>query len=74
MKQTGQATTILAERFQKAIGVDTSPGMISSAKEQHGSDQRLTFVNSKAEELSFVEDESVDLITAGNLFITFKIK
>ncbi|KAF9513084.1 hypothetical protein BS47DRAFT_1344601 [Hydnum rufescens UP504] len=38
--------------------------MISSAQEQHGGDGRLTFVNAKAEDLSFIEDESVDLVTA----------
>jgi ubiquinone/menaquinone biosynthesis C-methylase UbiE len=67
----GQATSVLAERFQNVIGVDPSPGMISSAQEQYGGDGRLTFVNAKAEDLSSIEDESVDLVTAGDFtFLT----
>lgn len=62
---TGQATTVLAERFNKVIGVDPSKGMIKSANENPERNTKLEFVTSSAEVLPFLANESVDLATAG---------
>lgn len=64
-QHSGQATTVLAQKFQSATGVDPSAGMVATARESMASDGHISFVQSKAEELSFLEDESVDLVTAG---------
>ncbi|KIJ60857.1 hypothetical protein HYDPIDRAFT_116722 [Hydnomerulius pinastri MD-312] len=66
---TGQATIELTP-FKRVTGVDPSENMIQSAREllekgksaQPG--QIIDFVQSSAEELGFVEDNSVDLVIA----------
>ncbi|KDQ08728.1 hypothetical protein BOTBODRAFT_37728, partial [Botryobasidium botryosum FD-172 SS1] len=86
---TGQATTVLAERFQHVIGVDPSQKMITQAQSQSQAPSSpssepgsavvaardvgsLNYRVGNAEELSFLEDESVDLITAGQAAHWFK--
>ncbi|KAJ7916156.1 S-adenosyl-L-methionine-dependent methyltransferase [Mycena leptocephala] len=68
---TGQATVQLLaddERpgFQNVIAVDPSPNMVQVAKEGISAHvkSRVEFRHSTAEDLSFVEDGTVDLVTA----------
>ncbi|KAL0572224.1 trans-aconitate methyltransferase 1 [Marasmius crinis-equi] len=70
---TGQATVALTP-FKRIIGVEPSEGMISKAKkmlqEKHGVGDnssvfsQIEFVQSSAEKLGFLENESVDLVIA----------
>ncbi|GJE92486.1 S-adenosyl-L-methionine-dependent methyltransferase [Phanerochaete sordida] len=63
---TGQATVELTQ-FHKVIGVDPSSKMIEQAQKLLGSQNstgQLEFRQSKAEELPFLEDGSVDLIVS----------
>ncbi|KIK68537.1 hypothetical protein GYMLUDRAFT_237577 [Collybiopsis luxurians FD-317 M1] len=66
---TGQATTEL-HPFKRVIGVEPSRGMVEKAKlhtQQHlGGENtpQFDFVQSSAEQLDFLEDESVDLVIA----------
>ncbi|KAI0444138.1 methyltransferase [Xylaria telfairii] len=63
----GIATRTLGTRFQHAIGLDASEGMIASANELGGttsSGQRIRFAVSSAEDLSGIADGSVDLLIA----------
>ncbi|KZT54863.1 S-adenosyl-L-methionine-dependent methyltransferase [Calocera cornea HHB12733] len=71
---TGQATTILAEKFDEVIGVEPSGPMVDRAtkllqeiKENSkpaSVPDKIRYVKSAAEELSFLEDGSVDMVTA----------
>ena len=64
---TGQATVEL-KTFQRIYGVDPSSNMIETARHQRASSGypgQLEFVQSRAEELPFLEDGSVDIITSG---------
>lgn len=63
---TGQASFALCERFDSVIGADPSSAMISVA--QQNTNARLKFIQSSAEQLSFLPDESVDLVTAGKSY------
>ncbi|KAJ3899113.1 S-adenosyl-L-methionine-dependent methyltransferase [Lentinula edodes] len=64
---TGQATTELSP-FKTVIGVEPSKGMVQKAREQIekalGSEKtsQFSFVQSSAEKLDFLENESVDLV------------
>ncbi|KAJ8082351.1 trans-aconitate methyltransferase 1 [Marasmius tenuissimus] len=70
---TGQATVALTP-FKRIIGVEPSGGMVAKAKkqlqEQHGVGDnsavfsQIEFVQSSAEELGFLKDESADLVIA----------
>jgi SAM-dependent methyltransferase len=69
----GQATTELTP-FKQVIGVDPSGKMIDAARKSAASHAQLTntedvnrfkYVKGDAENLSFLEDGSVDLIIAG---------
>lgn len=72
----GQATTELTKApyaFKRIIGVDPSAKMIDIAKEYTKSypmeasmESRFEYVQSSAEDLSFVEDGSVDLMISGS--------
>lgn len=61
----GQATYPLAKYFDKVIGTDLSHTMIKTASDGVKGEfvGRVCFTQSPAEELSFLEDNSVDLIT-----------
>jgi trans-aconitate 3-methyltransferase len=79
--RTGQATIVIAKRFEQTIGVDPSSNMVIQATEQlkkqiiemegSNSDRSaplepfVRYEQSPAENLPFLEDESVDLVTAG---------
>lgn len=62
----GQATMVLSERFRTVTGVDPSKGMVATALSNSQDNSRVNFVQSSAEELSFLENESVDFVTAGS--------
>jgi len=68
---TGQATTVLAERFKDVTGLDPSEKMVTQAQALSSADSPAYRVGN-AEELSFLDDESVDLITAGQAAHWFK--
>ncbi|ORY79061.1 S-adenosyl-L-methionine-dependent methyltransferase [Protomyces lactucae-debilis] len=57
---TGQITSILAERFEKVIGFDTSAKMLEAAIKH----DRISYQVGSAESLP-LEDGSVDLVTVG---------
>lgn len=59
----GQASVVLCERFESVIGADPSAAMLATARQNVNA--RLEFVQSIAEQLTFLPDESVDLVTAG---------
>ena len=66
---SGQATIVTAERFNETIGVDPSPKMVSQATEQlktlHSEHTRtIRYTQSPAENLPFLEPESVDFVGA----------
>ena len=71
----GQATTELTP-FKRVVGVDPSAKMIDSAREcaavtnaqwtNSANANQFEFVRGDAENLSFLEDGSVDLIIAGS--------
>ncbi|KZO94489.1 S-adenosyl-L-methionine-dependent methyltransferase [Calocera viscosa TUFC12733] len=68
---TGQATTLLAEKFDEVIGVEPSQPMVDRAtnilqdkEELNSVRDKIRFIKSAAEELPFLEDESVDMVTA----------
>src|SRR5882762_6735862 len=63
----GQATRELTP-FTRVVGVDPSSNMIEQARgsmQVGGSVSQLEFVQSKAEDLSFLQDGTVDMLIAG---------
>ncbi|KAM0563353.1 hypothetical protein ACHAPJ_001071 [Fusarium lateritium] len=54
----------LAPRFAKAIAVHPSAGMIKQAT-QSTQDQKITFRQGNSEDLSFLPDNSIDLVVSG---------
>ncbi|CAE6456202.1 unnamed protein product [Rhizoctonia solani] len=74
---TGQATLEVADQFKEAIGCDPSEGMVENARiaaEQSGRAQKPKFVVSPAEKLSFLEDDSVDMVVAAQAAHWFNYK
>ena len=59
---TGKSTRPLAEHFDRVIGIDISQGQIDNAQTDL---PNVDFRVGPAEDLSFLPDESVDLITCG---------
>ena len=70
LESAGQATVELTP-FKRVIGVDPSAKMIESAREMTALSANSVNVNqfeylqSSAESLPFLEDESVDLVVSG---------
>ncbi|XP_071836687.1 uncharacterized protein [Apostichopus japonicus] len=58
---TGQGTRILTSLFQKVIGIDVSDAMLREAEIATNS-TNVEYRNSRAEDMQFLADESVDLI------------
>ncbi len=56
----GQSTVPLSSHFEKVIGVDISEAQLAEAPKNHPS---VIFRQGPAEDLSFLEDSSVDLVT-----------
>ena len=63
----------IASQFEQVIGVDPSPKMIQQANQLNGVDKRIVFQCAPAEKLGFLEDESVDFVSAGELFISITV-
>ncbi len=57
---TGNSTLLLCSHFKKVIGVDLSQQQVDTAHTKH---TNLEFHVAPAENLSFIKDRSVDLIT-----------
>lgn len=54
----------LGPHFAKVVGIDTSPGMVKQAASMT-QDAKITFRQAGAEDLSFLPDQSVDMVVAG---------
>jgi GrpB-like predicted nucleotidyltransferase (UPF0157 family)/ubiquinone/menaquinone biosynthesis C-methylase UbiE len=59
----GHLSAKLAERGADVIGIDLSQGMVDLARKRHGDRARFERAD-LAEPLNFLEDESIDLVTA----------
>ncbi|KAJ2849917.1 hypothetical protein IWW36_002302 [Coemansia brasiliensis] len=63
----GTGTGIFARRltshFDKVIGTDISESMLETARQNTTGDQ-IEFINASSEDLSFLKDHSVDMLTA----------
>jgi GrpB-like predicted nucleotidyltransferase (UPF0157 family) len=59
----GHLTAKLAERGADVIGIDLSQGMVDLARKRHGDQARFERAD-LAEPLTFLEDGSIDLVTA----------
>ncbi|KAG0223696.1 S-adenosyl-L-methionine-dependent methyltransferase [Mortierella sp. GBAus27b] len=56
---TGQVATVLAEKFEHVYGTDASATMLASAVQK----PNITYRVGKGEELSWIPDSSVDVVT-----------
>ena len=61
----GQSTVPLADYYDTVIGIDISEEQIKAADT---SNPKVTYMVGSAEDLSFLEDSSVDLITCAQAF------
>lgn len=61
----GQATKPLAQYFDRVIGTDPSPGMIESARSSLATTTNIEYRVASAEDHSFIANEAVDLVCAG---------
>lgn len=77
--RTGQATLELG-KFKKVIGSDVSQSMVDAARQKLASadteaaGQSTTdfeFVQSPAEDMSYLKDSSTDLVISGTLLASF---
>lgn len=64
---TGQITGALSSRFEKVYGVDVSKDQLAHAIQA----SNVQYLNQGAEDLKFLPDGSVDLITAGTAYHWF---
>lgn len=64
---TGQITESLSSRFSKVFGVDISKDQLAHAFRA----PNIVYVNQSAENLSFLADGSVDLVTVGTAYHWF---
>jgi len=72
---SGQGTLPLCQHFESVIGLDTSEAQIEQARLKVGQDQsNLIFKVGHAEDLSFLEDDSVDLITVATALHWFEVE
>jgi len=74
----GQGTLPLCQHFESVIGMDTSEAQIKQAKLKVGQGQmgegNVTFRVGDAEDLSFLADNSVDLITVATAIHWFDVE
>ncbi|KAK8932231.1 hypothetical protein H634G_04712 [Metarhizium anisopliae BRIP 53293] len=54
----------MSPHFGSVIGIDTSPGMVRQAASMT-KDEKVTFYQGGAEDLSFLPDKSIDMVVAG---------
>jgi SAM-dependent methyltransferase len=64
---TGQAASVLADKFKQVVGIDYLPEMVESAIKR----DNITYKVGKAEDLSAFKDNSVDMITSATAFHWF---
>ena len=62
---TGQSSHLLAPYFENVIGIDVSASQIAQAKVKY---PNIEFRTGPAEDLSFLEDASVSLITVAQAY------
>ena len=57
----------LSKKFRKVIGTDPSEKMLSAAKIPPAQEEKppIEFKVANAEDLSFIQDNTVDMVTAG---------
>ncbi|KAG5996985.1 hypothetical protein E4U54_002462 [Claviceps lovelessii] len=60
----GLVARAMSPHFAHVVGIDTSPGMVEQAASST-QDANITFRQAGAEDLSFLDDEAVDMIVAG---------
>ncbi|KAG6004052.1 hypothetical protein E4U21_001448 [Claviceps maximensis] len=60
----GLIARAMSPHFGRVVGIDTSPGMIEQAASST-QDAKITFCQASAQDLSFLADEAVDMIVAG---------
>ena len=60
---SGQASRPLSKRFNRVIGMDISAAQIEQAQLDPGKPDNLTYRVGPAEDLSFLDDHSIQLIT-----------
>jgi 2-polyprenyl-3-methyl-5-hydroxy-6-metoxy-1,4-benzoquinol methylase len=67
---------VWADHFSEVTGVDPSSKMLDAAKEQLPQEKResVNYVHTPAEELSFLPDNSVDMVTAGAYHVVSSAK
>ncbi|KAF1357356.1 S-adenosyl-L-methionine-dependent methyltransferase [Lizonia empirigonia] len=61
----GLIPRFLASSFDHAVGLDPSAGMVAEAKERSKNFANLRFLQSSAEHMPMIADNSVDMVTAG---------
>lgn len=54
----------MSPHFGKVIGLDTSPGMVAQAQSMT-EDPKISFRRGGAEDLSFLSDQSIDMVVSG---------
>ncbi|KAL3882225.1 hypothetical protein ACJMK2_028589 [Sinanodonta woodiana] len=62
---SGQSCQQLCRHFTSVIGLDISEDQIKNAKSKYGHDEKIEFRVGQAENLSFLDNDTVDLVTAG---------
>ncbi|CAG8480266.1 18242_t:CDS:2 [Cetraspora pellucida] len=67
---TGQAANILSNSFEKVYGIDSSSIMLQNAIYK----SNIQYLVGKAEDLSYFEDSSIDLLTVAGAFHWFDLK
>jgi trans-aconitate 3-methyltransferase len=55
----------LSSQFSRVIGIDPSPIMIQNASSTSSLPSNLTFLVRSADDLKFIDDETVDLVVSG---------
>jgi len=70
----GQGTLPLCQHFESVIGLDTSAAQIEQARLKFQGQKHVTFRVGDAEDLSFLEDNSVDLITVATAIHWFDVE
>lgn len=61
----GLVPRFLASSFDRVLGLDPSAGMVAEAEERSSSFANLKYMQSSAEHLPMIANNSVDLVTAG---------
>ncbi|KAK3578102.1 hypothetical protein CHS0354_007812 [Potamilus streckersoni] len=62
---SGQSCQQLCRHFLSVIGLDISEDQIKMAQSKYGHDDKIEFRVGQAENLSFIDNDTVDLVTAG---------